>query len=348
MSYFRPVDGLIRRLDSGSDSDIRPKPPKRVNQYFLTDTLGQGSFAKVFLAYDPHLGKRFAIKRFRLKELQRLDSGVSQLEREISAMRKIVHPNIIRLHCVLHDEESEVVYLVLDYADCGSLENLLRAGVVDRALVKYVFVRVLGAVSYLHSQGIVHQDIKPSNILLSGNGGVFLSDFGVGHSFQSAAMVVGSPAYQAPEALADSELESEWECNPAGEDVWSLGVTLYQCVFGELPFVGANVFEVVQDILTRGLRMPDGVEGGLRELLQGMLAVDPGRRMTVAQVSAARFFEGAPEAIALPQRRVAEAIVEGRCRQSSARVCDGDCSFARPLLLGDADAEAEREGEVVK
>jgi serine/threonine-protein kinase 11 len=307
-----------------------------VNQFILAHPLGQGSFAKVYLAYDVHQRTFFAIKRFRLKELQRIDSGVSQLEREISAMRKIIHPNIIRLHSVLHDEESEVVYLILDYADCGSLENLLISGNLDRNLVKYVFVRVLEAVSYLHSHGIIHQDIKPSNILMSGNGGVFLSDFGVGHSFQSAAMVVGSPAYQAPEALADSEVESEWEFNPAGEDVWSLGVTLYQCLFRRLPFVGENVFEIVQDILRRPLEIEEGTEKEVIELLRGMMTVDPEKRMTLDEVRAAPFFRDAPKEMRLEVRTRGEVVVDtgGRVRLIQARVCDGDCSFARPSLAG--------------
>jgi serine/threonine-protein kinase 11 len=325
-----PPEGLIRRLDSGSDSDARPKLRKRVNHFILVKTLGQGSFAKVFLAFDIQSSKFFAVKRFRLKELQRIDSGVSQLEREIAAMRKIIHPNIARLHSVLHDEEAEVVYLVLDYADCGSLENLVRAGAVDHSLVKYVFVRILGAVSYLHSQGIIHQDIKPSNILLTGNGGVLLSDFGVGHSFQSAAMVVGSPAYQAPEALSDEELE--WECNPAVEDVWSLGVTLYQCVFGRLPFVGENVFEIVQDIRSRAPEIPKGTAPELASLLKGMLAVDPEKRLTVEEVRASEFFRGAPGKVKLSAGPPVVVDAGGRFKQTYAKVCDQNCSFVRPFF----------------
>jgi serine/threonine-protein kinase 11 len=327
-----PSEGLIRHLDSGSDSDARPKVCKRVNQLILTQALGQGSFAKVFLGFDVQLRTFFAVKRFRLKELQRIDSGVSQLEREISAMRKIVHEHIIRLHSVLHDEQSEIVYLVLDYADCGSLDHLIRTTRVNVDLLKYVFVRVLEAVSYLHSQGIIHQDIKPSNILLAGNGGVFLSDFGVGHSFQSAAMVVGSPAYQAPEVLPDSDFDFEWDVNPAGEDIWSLGVTLYQCLFQKLPFVGENVFEIVQDIRSRPLQIPEGTEPELVVLLQGMLTVDPSKRMTIEDVRASPFFLGAPLNVKLPTVKQIEVELGGRFRQIFATVCDEDCSFARPCF----------------
>jgi serine/threonine-protein kinase 11 len=335
---------LIQPLDSGSDSDARPKLRKRINEFVLLQSIGRGSFAKVFLAYDLHLKTYFAIKRFRLKELQRIDSGVSQLEREILAMRKIFHENIIRLHSVLPDEQTEVVYLVLDYADYGSLDKLLRSSLLDPPLVKYVFVRVLSAVAYLHSRGVIHQDIKPANILLSGSGGVFLSDFGVGHSFQSTAMVVGSPAYQAPEAISDDDGECDWECNPVEEDVWSLGVTLYQCLWGRLPFVGENVYEIIQDIRSRPVEIPVGTDPELVALLRGMLCVDPGKRWTMDQVRASAFFAGAPDKVQLPVARP-DAGLLGRHQIVHARVCDENYSFALQCgapMLGQGDDSPPR------
>jgi serine/threonine-protein kinase 11 len=243
-------------------------------------------------------------------------------------MRKIFHENIIRLHSVLHDERAETVYLVLDYADYGSLDKLLRSSLLDHALLKYVFVRVLSAVAYLHSQGVIHQDIKPSNILLSGGGGVFLSDFGVGHSFQSTAMVVGSPAYQAPEALSDDESGCDWEFNPVEEDVWSLGVTLYQCIFKRLPFVGENVYEIIQEIRSRPVEIPGGTEPELADLLRGMLCVDTAKRWTLEQVRASPFFDGVPPKVQLPVVRPADVDALARYRAVQVKVCDEDYSFA--------------------
>jgi serine/threonine-protein kinase 11 len=259
-----------------------------------------------------------------------MDSGVSQLEREISAMRRIVHDNILRLHSVLHDEQSEVVYLVLDYADYGSLDHLLRSGIPDRPLLKYIFARVLGAVAYLHLHGVIHQDIKPSNILLTGRGGVLLSDFGVGHSFQSAAMVVGSPAYQAPEALddySDEEEDSERAGQPQKEDIWALGVTLYQLLFLKLPFPGENLYEIVNYIRANPLEIPHGTDPLIVELLRGMLTVSPAQRYGPDEVLNNPLIRNAPDfAPDLPEVPGPE-LLDGPIVECRATVCPPGYSF---------------------
>jgi serine/threonine-protein kinase 11 len=326
---------FVRRLDSSSDSDPHIKPHKQINQYLLLKTLGEGSYAKVFLGFDTQTKQHYAMKRFRLRELQRLHAGVSQLEREISAMRRLIHPNIIRLYEVLHDEGNAIVYLVIDYADCGSLDRiLLGQDHMHKALIRMVFRKVLSAVSYLHSRGIVHQDIKPSNILLSGDGAIYLSDFGLGHSFQSTEMVVGSPAYQAPEALSDPTDDGD-TLDPSKEDVWSLGVTLFQCLFLELPFQGENVFEIIQRITHEPLVIPKGIDQSLEDLLRGMLMVDPEKRMSVAEVTASSFFRGSEEEEEEIEHlsHLADTPVPtlpvGSVRAIRATVCDVGYSFAR-------------------
>jgi serine/threonine protein kinase len=152
-----------------------------------------------------------------------------------------------------------------------------------------IIKQISHALKYLHDAGYVHQDIKPSNILLTKKGRAILADFGIGHSFLSSAMVVGSPAYQAPEALDDSygeesENEPEPGAGPQKEDVWALGITLYQMLFLELPFHGENLFEVVNAIKREPLRIPEGIDPLLVNLLQGMINVDPGKRWNVDEI----------------------------------------------------------------
>jgi serine/threonine-protein kinase 11 len=132
--------------------------------------------------------------------------------------------------------------------------------------------------------------------------------------------------------LPDSDFDSEWDVNPAGEDIWSLGVTVYQCLFQKLPFVGENVFEIVQDIRSRSLHIPEGTEPELVALLQGMLTVDPSKRMTIEDVCASPFFRSAPLNVRLPTVKPIEGEHGGRFRQIYAKVCDADCSFARPCF----------------
>ncbi|OHT01789.1 CAMK family protein kinase [Tritrichomonas foetus] len=351
--------------DSDSEEEER-KPKKQINQYLILGELGEGSFAKVFLARNTITNKLVALKQFKLKRLQHKENGVSQLEREISAMRRFQHDNILHLHEVLHEESSDTVYLVIDYADCGSLLTVLTTtGVFGHirsakndtnefyqtenenvVMIKYIFHKILQAVLYLHAHGIVHQDIKPSNILINSDGEVYLSDFGVGHSFGSAEMVVGSPGYQAPEAIADFEFD---DSNPAEEDVWSLGVTLFQSFFGRLPFEGDSIYEIIKDIKSSPLRIPseEKVDPELVRLLKGMLEVDQRKRMTISEILSSSFFSDLPDKLKIDAKLNDNDNEELLCYQNgrnlennfnentkivNAKVCDVNYSFARPSL----------------
>jgi serine/threonine-protein kinase 11 len=188
---------------------------------------------------------------------------------------------------------------VFDYAEMGSL-----AGYIDRGqplspdAVFSILRQIIEAVRYLHGLGFVHHDIKPSNILLHANGVALLGDFGIGCTFHSAGMVMGSPAYQAPEALRDdsgSEIDSDGDLPaeyPQKEDIWALGVTLYQSLFMRLPYDGTNLFEVVHSIWTHPLLLPDGTDPELAKLFAGMLCTDPESRYGIEDVLASPLFNG--------------------------------------------------------
>jgi serine/threonine-protein kinase 11 len=198
---------------------------------------------------------------------------------------------------VLHDKVSNEVYLVLDYAAMGSLGGYLdRDQPLSPDVVFSIIRQVIEAVSHLHGLGFVHHDIKPSNILLGANGAAFLGDFGIGHTFHSAGMVMGSPAYQAPEALAEDcgsdDAGDPPAEHPQKEDIWALGVTLYESLLRRLPYDGGNLFEVVHNIRAAPLFLPDGTDPELRKLFAGMLCVEPEARYGIADVLASPLFSG--------------------------------------------------------
>lgn len=334
--HFGDFDPLIHQLDSSGFVEEEEKPLKQINQYLLVQKLGYGSYAKVYLAINVETKMLFALKRFKLCDLQHLDAGVSQLEREVNSMRRISHPNIIHLYEVLHVESSDIVYLVIDYCDCGSLQHLLdnNTKTPDLNIIKFIFKSVLKAVSFLHSLGMVHQDIKPSNILLCSDARVYLADFGLGHSFQSATMVVGSPAYQAPEALTEGEYETQMDAlNPAKEDVWSLGVTLYQLLFNKLPFSGENVYEIAKNVMQNALEIPKGTDQEICDILHGMLNVIPSYRMSVEDVMNSPFFKNSKDVDHFDFERILPKVSPDRkINKVSAKKCDQNYSFARPKL----------------
>jgi serine/threonine-protein kinase 11 len=124
---------------------------------------------------------------------------------------------------------------------------------------------------------------------LFGDGTVKLGDLGIGHSFDSADTVLGTPAYQAPEFFEEGE---DIVLDPVREDIWSLGVSIFEAVFGRLPFEGGNVFEIGWSILNTRLEIPESASPALRDLLRRMLERDPAKRISLEEVRVHRFFEG--------------------------------------------------------
>lgn len=256
---------------------------KKINQYKLLAEIGKGSYSKVFLAQSTSDGRHYAVKRIRIRQLAKTTIGVSLLQREIGMMNRLHHANVVQLHEVIHVEQNQSVYLVMDYAECGCLADAAYAR-LPAAQVRSIFRQIVEGVAYLHRNGIVHQDIKPHNILLTRNGTPLISDFGIGHSFQSCARVVGTPAYQAPEVIDRSA--GDPETDPGKEDIWSLGVTLFVLSFGELPYRGDSVFEIVRAIVTTELAPPESCDPLLWDLIEHMLRPEFKDRFSIAEVLA--------------------------------------------------------------
>jgi serine/threonine-protein kinase 11 len=245
-----------------------------------------------------------------------MGDSLASLEREVRLLRMFRHPNILRLIEVLHIPSTDEVYLVLEYAENGCLGSITQQ--LPSSAIFSIIKQISHALEYLHQAGYVHQDIKPSNILLDGSGRAMLADFGIGHSFVSASMVVGSPAYQAPEALDDGYSEGQEMMDPAKEDVWALGVTLYQLLFGRLPFGGDNLFEIVRQIKERPLEIPEGTDPDVVILLKGMLCVEVSERLGIKEVldnlvirNAESRAEGVPQVTVMAVREGEVEILKG-------------------------------------
>jgi serine/threonine-protein kinase 11 len=298
----------------------KPKRIKKINQYALVEKLGAGSTSKVFLALDTSTDRPFAAKAVPVGGASHDGLG---LQREIRMLRRFMHPNIVKLHEVLHSAKEHMAYLILEWASFGSLDGVVLAPQV----LASVFLQVCQGLSYLHSQGIVHHDIKPSNILLFEGGIAKLSDLGIGHTFASADFVVGSPAYQAPEFFDDDD---DAILDPVKEDVWSLGVTLFEVAFGYLPFQGENMYEISHRVKTSRLTIPSTAPPELADLLIKMLDVNPTSRLNLNEVIEHYFFAGSRPACVLPMIPHAEPKISSSRSlvPIPALICDENYTFS--------------------
>jgi Protein kinase domain len=200
--------------------------------------LGTGGQAEVWLARDLELGEWVAVKLFRddLGETQR-----ERLRREVRLGRSLSHPGLVRVFELI--EAGGRLAVAMEWISGGTLADRLDDGPLPIGQALAVADEVLDALAYLHGRGVAHRDVKPSNLLLDEKGRVRLADLGLvrplegGGDLTATATAVGTPGYMSPEQIRGLDP------SPAA-DLYSLGVTLYFLLAGEMPFVGNSSFEV--------------------------------------------------------------------------------------------------------
>ncbi|GAB6028942.1 Serine/threonine-protein kinase STK11 [Chamberlinius hualienensis] len=265
----------------------RKKKAKMIGKYLMGDLLGEGSYGKVKEVLDSVTLCRLAVKILQRKKLRRIPNGEQNVQREIRLLRKLNHKNVIKLIDVLYNEEKQKMYMIMEYCVSG-LQELLDSVSNSKFPIWQAhgyFRQLLDGLEYLHSQRIVHQDIKPSNLLLTTDGTLKISDLGVAEALDPFSMgdtchtSQGSPAFQPPEIANGVECFSGFKV-----DVWSSGVTLYNITTGKYPFEGNNIYKLYENIGKGVFTMPKELDSALQNLLQGMLQKDPEKRFTLHQV----------------------------------------------------------------
>jgi serine/threonine protein kinase len=211
-------------------------------KYDVGKLLGCGAFAKVYHARDVQTGKSVAIKIINKKKISS-PSLIANIKREISIMRKLNHPYIVKLIEVLASKTK--IYCVMEYVKGGELFTKIAKGRFSEDLSRKYFRQLISAVGYCHLRGVFHRDLKPENLLLDENGNLKVSDFGLSAVRDQTQLdgllhtLCGTPAYVAPEILAKKGYDG------AKIDVWSCGVILFVLAAGYLPFNDPNLMAKV-------------------------------------------------------------------------------------------------------
>ncbi|KAH9796313.1 CBL-interacting serine/threonine-protein kinase 23 [Citrus sinensis] len=220
----------------------------RVGKYELGRTLGEGSFAKVKFARNTETGENVAIKILD-KEKVLKHKMIGQIKREISTMKLIRHPNVIRMYEVMASKTK--IYIVLEFVTGGELfDKIASRGRLKEDEARKYFQQLINAVDYCHSRGVCHRDLKPENLLLDANGVLKVSDFGLSALPQQVRddgllhTTCGTPNYVAPEVINNKGYDG------AKADLWSCGVILYVLMAGYLPFEESNLMALYKKRIT--------------------------------------------------------------------------------------------------
>ena len=277
--------------------DLRPRLEAALAGSFTIEReLGQGGMATVYLALDLRHGRRVALKVF-LPEIASA-FGHGRFIREIRTAANLSHPNILTLHD--SGESDGLLWYVMPYVEGESLaQRIQREGPLPIQEALAITRQVAAALGYAHRHGVVHRDIKPGNILLSG-GNAYVADFGIAHALEetgerltSTGIAIGTPAYMSPEQSGSGKLDGR-------ADIYSLGCVLYEMLVGEPPFVGRSA----QVILARHSveRVPsaravrDTIPPVVEEAIHRAMAKTPADRYATADEFAAAL---APERLSL-------------------------------------------------
>uniref|UniRef100_A0A166EVZ8 non-specific serine/threonine protein kinase n=1 Tax=Daucus carota subsp. sativus TaxID=79200 RepID=A0A166EVZ8_DAUCS len=261
----------------------------KVGRYELGRTLGEGSFAKVKFARNPETGENVAIKILD-KEKVLMHKMIGQIKREISTMKLIRHPNVIRMYEVMASKTK--IYIVLEFVTGGELfDKIASKGRLKEDEARKYFQQLINAVDYCHSRGVFHRDLKPENLLLDANGVLKVSDFGLSALPQQLRedgllhTTCGTPNYVAPEVINNKGYDG------AKADLWSCGVILYVLMAGYLPFEESNLMALYKKIFKADFSCPPWFSTSAKKLIKRILDPSPTTRITIQEVIENEWFK---------------------------------------------------------
>ncbi|NWF70684.1 MAG: serine/threonine protein kinase [Chloroflexi bacterium] len=270
---------------------------EQVGPYQIVGQLGQGGMAAVYKAYHPALDRYVAIKTMH-SALAEDDSFLARFRREAQIIAKLEHPHIVPVHDF--NEHEGQPYLVMKYVEGHTLKDELDDNKLTLAQALHILKAVAAALSYAHQQGVLHRDVKPSNVIIDTRNIPYVSDFGLarliasGDSTLSNNAILGTPQYMSPEqALTPAAID-------ARADVYSLGVMLYEIVLGRVPFSGDTPYAIIHDHIYTPLPLPSQVDPRIPPqielVLMKALAKDPEERYDSAVLLVRDFWKALSDA----------------------------------------------------
>lgn len=257
---------------------------KVLGQYELVEIVGEGGLATVYKAYQKKLERWVAVKVLHSKDRDLL----TRFEREAKAVAQLRHRNILMVH--EYGEDAGWPYIAMEYVKEGTLENyLVNKPMIDWARVVMLTIPIAQALHHAHEHGLIHRDVKPSNVLMPQPDWPLLADFGLvkmrnpDQDITASDVVIGTPAYISPEQASAGTVDPR-------ADMYSLGVVMYQLLTGQLPFAYKNPNEMINAHISEPIPSPNQFKQTcpleLEEVILTMLQKSPDARYADLQVVA--------------------------------------------------------------
>lgn len=248
----------------------------RVGNYVVyRKRIGKGSFSTIYKGYHKHSKEIVAVKEISLETLNKYEAA---LKRETEIMKKLNHPNIVKLYESIIDEKTENVYLIMEYFDRGDFSKFLKKRPLrEKYAIKYL-KQITEGLKYLLENKIIHRDLKPQNILVSTTGTLKITDFGFARYFDNDILIqtiCGSPMYMAPEIMKNKKYDHK-------SDLWSIGIIFFEMLTGKTPFRAKNIYELIRVIENDPVEIPTKfiLSKDCKNLLLSLLEKDPHKRIS--------------------------------------------------------------------
>ena len=220
---------------ASSNDDMEQLVGKELGQFRIVERIGVGGMATVFKAYQRTLDRYVAIKVLPAYHAQD-PVFVKRFIQEARSVAKLAHPNIVQIHDF--GEQDNITYIVMEYVDGGTLKDRLRRPLPPAEAIDFV-IQAAEGLDCAHRNGIVHRDVKPANMLLRKDGHLLLSDFGIAKLLETTTNLtrvgtgIGTPQYMSPEQGTGQAVDRR-------SDIYSLGIVLFHCLTGHVPFTADN------------------------------------------------------------------------------------------------------------
>ena len=251
----------------------------KIGRYEVLRELGRGAMGIVYEAVDPLIGRTVAIKTIRLdagSEKENYEELSLRLYREAQAAGVLSHPEILTIHDL--GNQGAEAYIVMEYVDGNNVEQMLDSAMPQPfAALLSILKKTANALDYAHSKGIIHRDVKPSNIMICRNGAVKVMDFGIAKHTTSASLthtgfVIGTPNYMSPEQAQSHPLDGR-------SDQFSLAIIAYRMLAGKLPFEAPTLTAILAKILWEEPEYESvGIQPPVLSVLKKALSKNPQQR----------------------------------------------------------------------